>query len=160
MVSFSLQQAIETAIHAEELGIKFYSEMAKKFSAQENLKKVFEILALDEVEHKKQFQGLLPESSNFGKTLSEDDILYFKGCDISKFFPKMEEISENLTSDEVLKYAFEFEKESVLFYSGIKDLMGVHDKLDIIIAKEKGHMTKLMKYMMTEGQFRGTEDNF
>jgi rubrerythrin len=134
--------------------------MAKKFSEKENLKKVFEILALDEVEHKKQFQDLLPESSNYGKTLSEDDILYFKGCDISKFFPRMEELSDSLTSDEVLQYAFEFEKESVLFYTGIKDMMGVHDKLDIIIAKEKGHMTKLMKYMIAEGKFRGIEDNF
>jgi rubrerythrin len=97
--------------------------LAKKFSDKENLKNVFEILAKDEVEHKKQFQELLPESASFTKELNEDEVLYFKGCDIAKYFPIMEEISANITPDEVLKHAFEFEKESVLFYSGIRDLM-------------------------------------
>lgn len=160
MNAFTLKQVIETAIHAEELGIKFYSEMAKKYADDEKLKNIFEILAKDEVEHKKQFQALAEENSQLPYDLTEEDKLYFKGCDISKFFPSLEESDIKLTPDQVLKNAFDFEKESVLFYTGIRYLIPMKDKLDIIIQKEKTHMTKIMHYIINNSEFRGIEDNF
>jgi len=158
MVSFSLQQAIQTAIDAEEHGVKFYSEMAKKFAGDENLKNIFEILAKDEIEHKKQFSALLDESSELKEELPEDNIIFLKSCDVSKFFAGMNNPPAN--PDEILKNAFQFEKESVFYYSGIRDIFGKSEKMDIIIQKEKSHMTQLMKYMLTDTKFRGTEDKF
>ncbi len=160
MQAFTLKQVIETAIHAEELGIKFYSEMAKKFADNEKLKNIFELLAKDEVEHKKQFQELAEENTQLPFNLTEEDTLYFKGCDVSKFFPSMEETNEKLTPERILKNAFEFEKESVLFYTGIRYLIPMSDKLDLIIKTEKNHMTKLIKYIISDSEFRGIEDNF
>jgi len=160
MQAFTLKQVIETAIHAEELGIKFYSEMAKKFADNEKLKNIFELLAKDEVEHKKQFQELAEENTQLPFNLTEEDTLYFKGCDVSKFFPSMKETNEKLTPERILKNAFEFEKESVLFYTGIRYLIPMSDKLDLIIKTEKNHMTKLIKYIISDSEFRGIEDNF
>lgn len=160
MQAFTLKQVIETAIHAEELGIKFYSEMAKKFADNEKLKNIFELLAKDEVEHKKQFQELAEENTQLPFNLTEEDTLYFKGCDVSKFFPSMKENNEKLSPERILKNAFEFEKESVLFYTGIRYLIPMSDKLDLIIKTEKNHMTKLIKYIISDSEFRGIEDNF
>lgn len=158
MISSALNQAIETAKSAEELGIIFYTDLDIKYSNQKNLKIVFELLAYDEVEYKKQFQDLIPGTANIFRELPEDEILYSRGCNIAGFFPKMEEMLSDFSIEEVLKHAFEFEKESLLFKPGIKDLPGVYDKLDFIIDSEKEHMTKLMKNMISERKFRGSAD--
>jgi|GEM_PF-2673583 len=160
MAAFSLKQAIQTAIDAEEHGVKFYSEMAKNFSGDEKLKITFETLAKDEVEHKKQFASLLESCRDIHSDLNEDNIIYLKSCDVSKYFSAMADISQNYSPEEVLKQAFQFEKESVLYYSGIGSIIGKNDKLDSIIDKEKSHMTRIMKYIITDSKFRGTEDKW
>jgi rubrerythrin len=159
MKEFSLKQAIKTAIQAEDLGIKYYSKLAIHFADREDLKSVFELLSKDEVEHKHQFEAILHESGNTTYQLNEDDMMFLEGCDISKFFPAMENISIDIDVKHILQGAFEFEKESVLFYSGISDFLGNPKSMQLIIAKEKGHMTKLMKYIITESKFRGIEDH-
>ena len=53
------RQAIEFAVKTEELGEKFYKQLALKFSDQPELKELFELLAKDEVMHAAQFRKLL-----------------------------------------------------------------------------------------------------
>lgn len=159
MALFSLYQAIQTAIEAEEHGVKFYSDMAKQFSNDEKLKNIFEALAKDEVEHKKQFTALLESASDKKTELNEDNLIYFKSCDISKFFGVMNE-SSSYKAEDVLKQAFQFEKESVLYYTGIRDIIGKSEQMDTIIEKEKFHMTQILKYVINESQFRGIEDKW
>lgn len=159
MASFSLYQAIQTAIEAEDFGVKFYSEMAKNFSSNEKLKFIFEALAKDEVEHKKQFTAILESASDKKVELNEDDLIYFKSCDISKYFAGMKE-STSVKAEDILKQAFQFEKESVLYYTGIRDIIGKSEQMDSIIEKEKYHMTQIMKYVINDSQFRGIEDKW
>ncbi|MHC4225652.1 MAG: ferritin family protein, partial [Planctomycetota bacterium] len=45
------RQAIEFAVKTEELGQKFYQQLARKFSDQAELKEMFELLAKDEIMH-------------------------------------------------------------------------------------------------------------
>ena len=53
MIDFTLKYAIGMAVKAEELGINFYSKLANRFPNNENITEVFNILARDEIVHKK-----------------------------------------------------------------------------------------------------------
>lgn len=159
-MEITMKGAFETAIRAEELGITFYSELARRFSKKPELKELFEILAKDEVEHKRQFTELL---NNYGDQIfnaNEMDGEFLKGVDISKFFPGMETVDDNIKPAAVLARAYAFEKESVLFYLGIRDVMGNSEQIEKIIKIEKEHVVKLMKYVLEEGKFRGISDSW
>lgn len=158
MENYTLNHALETAVMAEDLGIKYYSEMAKRFSHNDDLKNMFQLLAKDEVEHKKQFTELLKSVPQKNPTQFATEFQFLQAVDLSKFFKDMENVKDEYKIEEVLQGAFNFEKESVLFYIGIRDLFGEHPLLDEIINLEKNHMTKLMKYIVTGSEFRGISD--
>lgn len=160
MNTITVQSIIETAIRAEELGISFYSELAKKVAKNEELKAILELLAKDEVEHKRQFTNLLKEVEQQSFELSDADKDYMQGVDVSKFFDSMETIDPNANPQTVLAKAYAFEKESVLFYIGLRDIIGSNTQLDQIIKYEKSHMTKLMKYVFEDSKFRGIVDQW
>lgn len=160
MQEITLKSIIETAIRAEELGINYYSELAKRFHKNAEIKEMFELLAKDEVLHKKQFNDLLSNLNDFNVAITELDKSFMSGVDISKFFKGMESVDNNAKPEEVLKNAFEFEKESVLFYSGLRDIIGENKELDEIIKLEKQHMTSLLKYIIDDAEFRGIQDSW
>jgi rubrerythrin len=72
----------------------------------------------------------------------------------------METIDDKIKPLAILTRAFAFEKETVLFYIGLKEIIGKNQILDEIIKIEKFHVAKLMQYVMTDGQFRGIIDNW
>ncbi len=160
MTEVTIQDLIKTAIRAEELGINFYSELSKRFYKFEELKQTLELLAKDEVEHKRQFTELLSDVGEDKYEISEEDRDFLKGVDISKFFEGMETIGANVKPISILTKAYAFEKESVLYYIGIRDVVGKNPKLDQIIKIEKSHVTKLMKYILDESKFRGLSDEW
>ncbi len=160
MTEITIQDLIKIAIRAEELGINFYSELAKRFFRYEDLKSSLEQLAKDEVEHKRQFSELLADVGDDKYQISEEDRDFLKGVDISKFFEGMETIGENVKPISILTKAYAFEKESVLYYLGIRDIIGKNAKLDEIIKIEKLHVTKLMKYILDESKFRGISEEW
>jgi rubrerythrin len=155
-----LKTAIKTAIKAESLGVVFYADLAKKFDNDFDLNETFKLLARDEVEHKRQFEEILA-------TVEENDIIpdevngvFLNGIDISAYFAGMEKIDTNLTPVQVLQSAFNFEKESVLYYSTIRDIIGKNPQLDQIIKIEKQHMNQLMKILASGSKFRGMSDTW
>jgi len=154
-----IKQAIEIAMKAEELGAKFYAQLAKKFDANEELKATLEQLARDEVDHKKQFADLMNLEPSKNINISDEHYDFLKQIDISSHFGYMEKIND-INEEDVLKKAYEFEKESVLFYHGIKDIVGDSKELDEIIKMEKTHMTKILKYIITDSEFRGLSDKW
>ncbi len=158
MAYISIRSAIETAIKAEELGITFYSELSRQYGKNAELKQMFELLAKDEVEHKRQFNDMLKDygESNFETTDLDDEFL--KCIDISKFFPGMDHIDPQMTPEAVLIRAYTFEKESVLYYMGMRDIIGKSAHLDEIIRIEKIHATRLMRYLLEGSKFRGIID--
>ena len=160
MAEITVQQVIQTAIRAEELGINYYSELAKRFSKYEDLRHILEQLAKDEVEHKRQFSEMLRNVGNDKFDIKEEDAEFMRGVDISKFFDGMETVGANVKPIAVLARAYAFEKESVLFYLGLRDIMGKNAQLDEIIRIEKSHVTKLMQYVLEDSNFRGISDEW
>ncbi len=160
MKRITIKEVIEIAIRAEELGINFYSGLARKFTKRPDIKEMFELLAKDEVEHKRNFSGLASTLADGDVELNEDDMIYLKGVDISKHFNQMDSLDDNLNPVEVMNIVLEFEKESVLYYNHIRDMVGANDTIDSIIDKEKEHVRKVMQYLITDSKFRGLEDSW
>lgn len=156
MSTLSVQSAIQRAVKAEELGVKHYSELARKYSDNFELKEAFELLAKDEAEHKKSFMELAESYGGFTNA-SEEALEYLQIMDISKHFENLDTTAPLL---EVMRRALSFEKDSVLFYDALRDAVGKNDALDSIIDFEKGHVRKLMQYILMESKFRGIKDHW
>ncbi len=58
MERFSIREVIEQAIQTEKIGYQFYKEMAERFSENDGLMKLFETLAVMELQHEKSFSEL------------------------------------------------------------------------------------------------------
>jgi rubrerythrin len=143
------RQAIEFAVKTEELGTKFYQQLALKFSDQAELKELFELLAKDEVLHARQFRKLLERTP--AMSLSQ----FFMGQEGLK--KKCKEIED---TGDALGIAFELEKATLQYYSAMREVVGENDTLDAVIEAEKEHLTKVMQYVITDAKFRGLADEW
>ena len=160
MQTYSLKSAIETAIEAEELGMQFYSESARKFADKSELKELFELLAKDEAIHKTQFQALLKEVPDAIPTQFETEINYLKAIDVRGYFDELSNTEIANDSLVVLKRAIEFEKALVLYYTSLNELFSNSKEIEAILSFEKQHVTKIMEYIISERKFRGIEDKW
>jgi rubrerythrin len=161
MANLTIKDALEIAVKTEQLGDKFYGEMSKKFGDNEDLSKVFELLAADEKEHEAQFKALLDKYEDDQRTISDVDQEYLKAVSLEKYFENLSNLDEKSDMIDVLKLAYNVEKEAVLFFSGIRDAIGDDiPELNAIIKIEKGHLTKVMKYIVSDAEFRGISDQW
>lgn len=150
MERFSITEVIEQAIQTEELGYEFYQRMAKRFEDNEGLHRLFDTLALKELQHKntfKELKGITGEEEPEG---IEDVTPYFRAMSESEFFlgkdkslPSLENIK---TADEAVRFAINFEKETMLYFLGIRDLVKEKEVVDEIIHEEKNHIMWLSRF--------------
>lgn len=162
MPDVSLRSVVESAVKAEDVGAHFYNEYAKKFDNHPEVKRIFELLGEDEKDHKRQFNDLLHQVEDKVFAVKPEEIEFLEMVDMKHFFSDMENIDTNSFSPkQVLKMAFEFEKNAVLFFSMLRDILDDNKFLNEIVSIERGHMTKLMKYIATDGiEFRGIKDSW
>jgi rubrerythrin len=161
MADFTIKNALEIAVKTEQLGDKFYNEMSKRFGDNEDLSKVFALLGADEKDHEKQFQALLEKYEGDDRKISEIDQEYLKAVSLDKYFDNLENLKDDADIIDVLRLAYSVEKEAVLFFTGIRDAIGDDiPELTAIINIEKGHLTKVMKYIVSESEFRGLSDTW
>ena len=159
----TVEQALELAVATEDLAADYYRHMADKFSANTEIKQVFAQLAEDEESHKTAFTGLLQSAIAREPILGDDpNFEYFRSVSRSRFFDKayfaaMDEISD---ADQALGRALAFEKETLLYYQGLREFLGDNTHLDKVIEAEKRHVVNLTRLIPTEGKFRGLDDNF
>lgn len=150
MSGFTIREVIEQAVQTEKLGYQFYTEMAQKFKDEEGLRKLFDILAEKELRHEKTFKELLDiigdsepegweEVSNYMRAIVESEFFLGK----NKSLPSMAHIK---TVDEAVKFAISFEKETLLYFHGIRDAVKEKDIVDEIINEEKSHIMWLTRF--------------
>jgi rubrerythrin len=158
------RRAIEFAVKTEELGTKFYQQLALKFSDQPELKELFELLAKDEVMHEAQFRRLLEKTPPDEGVSTGPEFQYLRAMSLSQFFmgqdglkKKCREIEDK---DDALGIAFELEKATLQYYSAMREVLGANDTLDGVIEAEKAHLTKVMQYIVTDSRFRGLADKW
>jgi rubrerythrin len=150
-MTYSLNEIIDIAIGIEETGYRFYMECISGFKYP-LIKDVFEFLAKEELAHKRTFQSFREEDYGIEGVLNEEYYLYLKAIGGSRLFEEREKnagrmISETATPMDAIKDALVLEKESILFYTEMKELYRGEKKparlINSIIAEERKHVATL-----------------
>ncbi len=142
---FSADNIFEMAEQMERNGARFYRKSAEN-AADPSVKKLLLQIAAMEDAHEKTFAalraGLIGEEKKATVFDPEgESVLYLRAmADTKVFFEKEIDVS---SIQEVFKAAILAEKDSIVFYLGMKDLVPDklgRNKLDIIIKEEMGHI--------------------
>jgi rubrerythrin len=147
---YSIGEVLEQAIQTEKLGYELYIEMARRFEKDEQLKKLFETLAAKEHEHEKTFVSM-KDTVGTGKVENwEEASRYLRAIVESEFFlgknKSLPSLDHLKNIDDAVKYAIGFEKETLLYYLGLRDLVKEKDMVNRLIKEEKSHLVWLGDY--------------
>lgn len=157
-VTFNADEVFEMAEQIERNGAKFYREAAGKTSSPE-IKDLFLNMASMEDGHLQTFQEMRTELAAQEKTKTVFDpyneaTLYLQTMADGKGSEGMKSPTEKLTGnespEELLEIAIAAEKNSVLFYVGLKDLVTAkagRDKIESIIREEVKHVADLRRQL-------------
>ncbi|MGE4520495.1 MAG: ferritin family protein [Desulfobacteraceae bacterium] len=153
---FSADEIFEMAIEIEVKGQEFYRKAAAD-AENEDLKKILSDLADMEVDHEETFKEMKKDLKSSEKEAGVFDpeneaAAYLKALADTKVFYEKEIDTKSVK--EVMKAAITAEKDSIVFYLGMKNLVPEkkgQDRLDKIINEEMTHIriisNKLMPYV-------------
>ncbi|MCW7754587.1 ferritin family protein [Desulfobotulus sp. H1] len=150
---FNANEVFDMAIQIEQNGTKFYKNAAEGVAKPEE-KELLLKLAEMEVDHENTFAEMKRSLSEDEKAKTVFDpenetVLYLKAlADTRVFFQKTINTGD---MKEILKEAIVAEKDSIVFYLGMKDLVPEgkgKNRLDAIIKEEMGHIRLLSKELM------------
>jgi len=151
---FNADDIFEIAQQMERNGAAFYRDAAGSVDDSSVKEFLLEFAAMED-EHEKTFIELRKELTAAEKTPTvfdpnNESALYLKAlADTRVFFKKEIDIS---TVAGIFKSAITAEKDSIVFYLGMKDLVpGAlgKDKMDDIIKEEMGHIKILSQKLAT-----------
>jgi rubrerythrin len=144
MDKFSIREVLEQAVQTEKLGYTFYTEMAARFKDDKKLAKLFGTLAEKELRHEKTYTDMRDMVGDEEPEGWEEMSQYLRAIVESEFFlgknkslPSMDGIK---TIKDAVNYAFEFEKETLLYFYGVRDAVREKELVDEIINEEKSHI--------------------
>ena len=152
-IDFNADEVFEIAEQIERNGANFYRTVAEKVS-DTGKKQLLTDLAEMEDEHEQTFKSLRSqlttdekiqttfdpegESERYLRALADTRIFYEKEVDTTSF-------------EDILKSAITAEKDSIVFYLGMKEVVPAHlgkQKLDDIIKEEMEHISLLSKELL------------
>lgn len=152
--NFNAAEVFKIAVEIEENGKKFY-ETALKVIDDVGVKKLFQELAAQEVEHKKKFQSL---SSQLTPDVASP-IVWDPDNDLDQYIKMMadqhvfisdaglnEQLARVKDVRSALKLAIEFEKDSVIFFlSMLEATEGKkgQDLVELLVKEEREHLKRL-----------------
>lgn len=150
MKKFSAHEVVEQAVQTEKLGYDFYSSMSNKFAKESKLKKLFDALAVMEQQHEKIFLELRDRVEDHNIENPEEVAAYLRAIVESEFFlgknrslPSLEHLK---SSADAVKFALGFERETLLYYYSLKDVVEEKETLNEIIEEEKSHIRWLSEF--------------
>jgi rubrerythrin len=157
-ITFNADDIFQMAEEIERNGAKFYRQAATQARVVD-MKKFFNSMAKMEDHHlavfKQMRKDLKPEEKDPTVYDPQDEsIQYLQAMADSHGFegrvsPTID-LSGSESMKEVIAIAINAEKESVVFYSGLKSLVpgkSGYDKIEKIILEELSHITTLLKYL-------------
>ncbi len=149
---FNADEVFEMAEQIERNGARFYRAAAKKFSG---LQQLLSDLAAMEDEHEKTFAAMRSELSGteveppvfdpdgqaqmYLRVMADEHVVNVK-TDLA------EQLANKEKTEDVLKMAIGLEKDSIVFYVGLKESVSRKagkDKVEAIIKEEMGHIATL-----------------
>jgi rubrerythrin len=155
---FNAQEAFEMAIQIEKNGAAFYRKAASLQEDAQN-QTFLETIARMEDRHKEGFEEMKTRLTDLEKTQTvfdpNDELhLYLKDMADAHGGEGNPDVTDQLTGDEtmaqIIKTAIALEKESILFYVGLKDLVPPkfgREKINAIINEEKKHIVQLNGFL-------------
>jgi rubrerythrin len=153
-IHFNADEIFEMAEQIERNGAKFYRKVAGK-TEEAGVRQMLMDLAAMEDQHEKTFASMRAELSAEDRTPVTFDpegeaALYLQAMADGYVFDIRADPSETLTGEEttpeVLRIAIGLEKDSIVFYLGIREMVRAtlgKDKIDRIIKEEMGHVRDL-----------------
>ncbi|MGD0886091.1 MAG: ferritin family protein [Thermodesulfovibrionales bacterium] len=145
MERFSIREAIGQAVQTEKLGYQFYTTMAERFKKEEEgLYRLFTTLAEKELRHEKTFSELAGIIRDEEPANWEEAEQYLRAIVESEFFlgrnkslPAMAQVK---TVEDAVTFALGFEKETLLYFYGIRDSVKEKEIVEEIINEERSHI--------------------
>ncbi|MDH5561131.1 MAG: hypothetical protein OEY59_09800 [Deltaproteobacteria bacterium] len=140
------QDAVQSAIAFEQMGIDFYKNYAKVFSSNSKLRDLLMDFADDEIFQRWQLTSMLQFMKEERPLLVEDDDAEklmvmnpddFKDC----------VAGGSLSGQEVLNKSILFEKEAMAGLKAIENIFGVEPELEQMIEIEENHIKRLNQVM-------------
>ena len=150
MERYSISEVIEQAVQTEKLGYAFYTTMSARFADDAGLKKLFDTLAAKEQVHERMFAELKDivgeeeavdwdEATQYLRAIVESEFFLGK----NKSLPSLDNVK---TVSDAVKFAMGFEKETLLYFHNMRELVKQKDVVDEIINEEKSHIMWLSKF--------------
>jgi len=150
---FEVKEVLDFAVYIEQNGYEFYAEASKKFS-DPKIVDLFKYLAQEETKHEKLFKDMAKSADTFEaeESYQGEFSAYMKEFCASHSLANRATIKSRLetlkTFEEVLDMALSFEKDSVVFFSELKDMTSFDraKAIEKVIKEELTHIRKLLKF--------------
>ncbi|WP_031502365.1 ferritin family protein [Pseudothermotoga hypogea] len=152
---FNIDEIFEMAEQIERNGVVFYNKAAEMFP-EYTKKNIFLKLAEMEKEHEKRFHQMRLDLANKEREISQfldpqgEAAAYLRAMVSGKVFDaKLDpttRFNQVRSLSEVLRIAIDVEKDSIIFYLGLKEMIpqGLgRDKIGLIVREEMSHVTIL-----------------
>lgn len=152
--TFNADEVFEMAVQIEENGAAFYRRAAELHADDPSRELLIEFAAMED-EHRRTFARMREAVSGGPETTSSFDpndeaALYLDAMADSHGGEGAPSVTAALTGeesiDDILRTALSLEKESILFYLGLKPMVPPQlgrEQVDRIIDEEKGHVAQL-----------------
>ncbi len=146
-----VKEILEFAVYIEQRGYEFYVGAMKKFS-EPKATELFQYLADEEFKHEEFFKKLLEQSGGMkGESRDQEYQSYMREFCKAHSLANREATAARLAKasglDEILDMAMGFEKDSIIFFSELKEIYtkGNSAAMDKIIHEEMGHLRKIFQ---------------
>jgi len=155
-VEFNAEEVLRIAEQIEHNGAEFYRKASENLSDERN-KKLLVDLSDWEQQHEKTFATMRAELAGAEREAMVFDpqgetAAYLKALADHRVFDVSVDPSKRLTgresAEEIIRLALGAEKDSIVFYLGMKDMVSARqgkDKIDAIIKEEMSHITILTR---------------
>lgn len=155
-INFSTDEVFKIAEQMERNGYRFYNTAAEEIFNRDGEREQLLRLASMEREHEKIFAAMRERITKAqGNSFFDPDgdgALYLQAWADGQVFDEDGTLARTLIDDrdveEILKIAIELEKESILFYIGMKEMTieeASRKEIDTIIKEEMAHIVYLNK---------------
>jgi len=151
-IIFSGSEMLEVALGIERNGAAYYRALAEK-SGKQGVRAIYEHLADEEIKHQQTFQAMLETAGKYQppEDYAEEYGLYLKSLVDSSVFTGVDQARQRAartaSPSEALDIGIQAEKDSILFYTEMQNLVKPADRPLIlrIIGEERGHLNQLLQ---------------
>ena len=160
VLHFHVDEVFEMAVQIERHGARFYHRAAQGVDNPQVSQLLLDLAAMEE-QHEKVFADMRTELSEgtwaAAPPVDEQETSYLRAwADAHVFDVKkdpVERLSGKEAAEDILRMAIGLEKDSIVFYLGIKEVVpegAGQDRIDAIIREEMNHITTLSKQLASQ----------